>query len=186
MVLFEAKIASNGSRITENFDEAVEELYDARGFGEASDDEKKQLVLSPEESLFLLDAGKITLASGIKEDKLDFESAMHEFAKSFKDIGPRYAAFKDLRNRGFTVKSGLKYGTHFRVYERGVRPRKGERSPLEHAKYLVHAISEGETLAVVEISRFVRLSHSVKKKLWLAVVDSDGDVTYYQTMRVTP
>jgi len=182
-VLFKAKIANNGARITENFDEAVEELYNTRGFGEETDE--KTLFLSPEESLFLLETGKITLTEEGKDD-CNFDGAMHEFRKSFKDISQRYAAFKDLRNRGFTVKSGLKYGTHFRVYERGVRPRKGERTPGEHAKYLVHAISEGETLPVVEISRFVRLSHSVKKKLWIAVVDSDGDVTYYQTMRVTP
>ena len=182
VVLFEAKIAGNGARITENVDDAVDDLYDTRGFGETLED--KTFFLSPEESLFLLDSKKITLTSG--KDILDFDGAMNEFRKSFNDISQRYAAFKDLRDRGFTVKSGLKYGTHFRVYERGVRPRKGERSPLEHAKYLVHAISEGETLPVVEISRFVRLSHSVKKKLWLAVVDSDGDVTYYQTMRVTP
>ncbi len=29
-------------------------------------------------------------------------------------------AYRDLRNRGFIVKSGFKFGTHFRVYERGV------------------------------------------------------------------
>ncbi len=84
------------------------------------------------------------------------------------------------------VRSGLKYGTHFRVYERGVRPKKGVRAPWEHAKYLVHAISEGQTYAVPELARFVRLAHSVKKKLWLAIVDGEGDVTYYQIIRVTP
>ena len=180
---FEAEITSNGASIAGNKD-AIEELYEKKGFGSVKDE--KTLFLSPEECLFLLESGKLALLSG-KKISLCFENALKKFEKSFdKDIGTRYAVFKDLRGRGLAVKSGLKYGTHFRVYDRGVKPTKGSRAPWEHAKYLVHAASEGETISAVELSRFVRLSHSVKKKLWLGIVDSDGDVTYYQIMRVTP
>jgi len=39
---------------------------------------------------------------------------------------------------------------------------------------------------MTELSRIIRLGHSVKKKMWLAVVDNEGDLTYYQTKRIKP
>ena len=56
----------------------------------------------------------------------------------------------------------------------------------EHAKFLVHATSESYQCSVPELARLVRLAHSVKKRIWMGVVDSEGDVTYLQVIRVTP
>jgi len=91
----------------------------------------------------------------------------------------QYKVFKDLRERGYVVKTGFKFGAHFRVYDRGVYPTGG------HSRYLVHVITEGESFEMPEISRAVRLAQSVKKTLILAVVDREGDITYYNLERVT-
>lgn len=158
------------------------EFYEKNGFGDPA--EGGGIEICPEEALYLLEKKRITvLAEG---EELDFDSLLGRFRQLYADVYIRYQVFRDLRDRGLVVRSGLKYGTHFRVYERGVRPKKGVRAPWEHAKYLVHAISEGQTYAIPELARFVRLAHSVKKKLWLAIVDGEGDVTYYQIIRVTP
>ena len=69
----------------------------------------------------------------------------------------RLEAFRDLRERGLLVKTGFKYGVHFRVY-------KGTPDD-DHAKYLVHAVPEGKTMMWPEISRTVRLSGGVKKEI---------------------
>ena len=58
-----------------------------------------------------------------------------------------------------TIKTGFKYGTHFRVY-------KGD-PEKEHALYLVHAVSTTYHSTWPEISRAVRLAHGVKKELLL-------------------
>ena len=42
-----------------------------------------------------------------------------------------YIVFRDLRNRGYIVKTGFKYGSEFRLYERGKSPGDG------HSNYLV-------------------------------------------------
>lgn len=161
------------------------ELYEKNGFGDPI--ESGGIEICPEEALYLTEKKRITVsAKGDNEKELDFDSLLDKFKALYVDIYIRYQVFRDLRDRGLVVRSGLKYGTHFRVYERGVRPKKGVRAPWEHAKYLVHAISEGQTYTVPELARFVRLAHSVKKKLWLAIVDGEGDVTYYQIIRVTP
>lgn len=158
-----------------------QEFYEKNGFGDLTEN---GLEVCPEEALYLMEKKRITVsAEGVE---LDFNPLLDRFRALYVDIYIRYQVFRDLRDRGLVVRSGLKYGTHFRVYERGVRPKKGVRAPWEHAKYLVHAISEGQTYTVPEMARFVRLAHSVKKKLWLAIVDGEGDVTYYQIIRVTP
>ena len=41
-------------------------------------------------------------------------------------------------------------------------------------------------MTLTEFSRLVRLGHSVKKELWIAVVDNDSGVTYYTLGRVKP
>ncbi len=160
------------------------ELYEKNGFGDPI--ESGGIEICPEEALYLIEKKRITVSAEGGKEELDFDSLLDKFKALYIDIYIRYQVFRDLRDRGLVVRSGLKYGTHFRVYERGVRPKKGVRAPWEHAKYLVHAISEGQTYTVPELARFVRLAHSVKKKLWLAIVDGEGDVTYYQIIRVTP
>ncbi len=157
------------------------ELFQKSGFGSVRDD---GLYLAPEEALFLLKKERLEVFEGRK--RIDFEKLFRVFRKIYPEIFIRYQVYRDLRDRGLVVRSGLKYGTHFRVYERGVRPKRGARQPWEHAKFLAHGVAEGEKYTITEISRFVRLAHSVKKRLWLGVVDGEGDVTYFQFTRVTP
>ncbi len=158
-----------------------QDFYERNGFGDLTE---KGLELCPEEALYLASRTKIEVFDG--EKPLTAEELLEKFKQIYSEFYIRYQVFKDLRDRGLVVRSGLKYGTHFRVYERGVKPKKGVRAPWEHAKFLVHAVSEGQIYQIPEMARFVRLSHSVKKKLWLAIVDGEGDVTYYQISRVTP
>ncbi len=68
-----------------------------------------------------------------------------------------YMVYKDLREHGLIVKSGFKYGTHFRVYEKNME---------EHSRYLVHCLAEREEIQ--KISRAVRVSHGVRKELLFA------------------
>jgi tRNA-intron endonuclease len=157
------------------------DIYEKSGFGELTE---KGVELGLEEALYLVEKGKMTVWSG--EKKLSFDEFFEEARKFAFDINVRFVVYTDLRNRGLVVRSGIKYGTHFRVYERGVKPKKGSRAPWEHAKYLVHAMPEGWQFSLPELTRFVRLAHSVKKKLWIAIVDSEGDITYLQTTRMVP
>ncbi|MGC9310542.1 MAG: tRNA-intron lyase, partial [Candidatus Aenigmatarchaeota archaeon] len=56
----------------------------------------------------------------------------------------------------------------------------------EHTKWIVHAIPENYTCSFPELSRAVRLAHNIRAKMLWAVVDEEGDVTYYEVLRKTP
>jgi tRNA-intron endonuclease len=95
------------------------------------------------------------------------------------DRGSKCKVYADLRERGHIVKTGFKFGAHFRVYGRG-------ESITKHSKYLVHVVPETEVYPFHEVSRIVRLAHGVKKDIIFAVVDDEGDITYYKIERITP
>tara|TARA_Y100000310_G_C20679775_1_gene815208 strand:+ start:538 stop:978 length:441 start_codon:yes stop_codon:yes gene_type:complete len=93
-------------------------------------------------------------------------------AKSKKKLNKgqqtNYLIFKDLRKKGYIVKTGLKFGCEFRVYKKKDK----------HARYLVTIIKNKINLK--DLISKNRIAHSTGKKLLLAIVDSQKDITYLQ------
>lgn len=141
-----------------------------KGYGSKRDG---KLHLSLVEALYLMEKGRLSVLGGERTLSSD------ELLSGEDDLLLRYAVYRDLRERGYVVKTGFKFGAHFRVYERGAYPK-------EHSRYLVHAVREDSDISFTELARAVRLAHGVRKKLLFAVVDDEGDVTYYSVERVTP
>lgn len=162
--------------ITENSDEA-RDLFNQSRYGTILENGKVQLSLL--ESLYLLEKGRLTILDG-RNKKIDFE----KFLKKAKRLEPnfwiRYCVFKDIRNRGYIIKTALKFGADFRVYERGVKP--GE----DHAKWIVYPVHESSTLTWYEFSAKNRVAHSTRKKLLVGCVDEESDVTYWEIKWVRP
>ena len=147
-----------------------------RGFGEEKDG---KVMLSPEETLFLKEKRKsFPIVSGKKD--YDFDALMKEFTKGDKDFPRKYIVYRDLRGRGYVVKTGFKFGTHYRVYGRGVRP--GE----AHAIWLVHCVPEEFKCDFHTFSGKIRLAQNVRKKMIYALVDKERDITYYKIERFSP
>jgi len=160
--------------ITEDSDKA-RELFNQGCYGKLLDG-KVQLSLL--EALFLLEKGKMIVYD--RKKILSFE----DFLKKVKKIEPkfwiRYCVFKDMRNRGYVIKTALKFGADFRVYERGVKP--GE----DHAKWIVYPVAEGSTLTWHDFAAKNRVAHSTKKRLMIGIVDDEGDITYYEIRWMRP
>ncbi|MBW3017686.1 tRNA-intron lyase, partial [Candidatus Woesearchaeota archaeon] len=76
--------------------------------------------------------------------------------------------------------TALKFGADFRVYDRGVKP--GE----DHAKGLVFSVPESQGLTWYEFSSKNRVATSTKKRLLIAIVDQENDVTYYEIRWIRP
>lgn len=154
------------------------QLYQKGAFGKPLSGGRLQL--SPLEVLYLLESGKAEAMDGRSGKPLGWEELCRRFSRLDPELVVKYAVYSDLRSRGYVVKTGLKFGAHFRVYGRGEKP--GE----AHSRYLVHALKEGIRLSPPELARAVRLAHSVRKTMLFAVVDDEGDVTYYSLRREKP
>jgi len=154
------EIYKTGNSFFSNRNEAIA-LFEQRKLGELKNG---KILYSLFEVLYLLDEKKIEIIGGKK--KISFEGLIK------KDMKKKYIVFKDLRNKGFVLKEGLKFGVDFRVYEK-------DSYKEGHAKYLLYIV-EKSSLNLRDFSAKSRVAHSTNKKLLLAVVDSEEDITYFE------
>jgi tRNA-intron endonuclease, archaea type len=144
-----------------------------KGFGELED---KVLVLSIIEAAYLVESGKMEVVKG--KDALSFDEIVALGSAKEEEFYNKYLVYKDLRERGLLVRSGLKFGTDFRLYDRGEGVGKG------HSKYLVHVVPEEYTCSFPEMARALRLAKNVNKDMIYAIVDEECDITYYLVDRM--
>lgn len=161
---------------TESSDDA-RSLSNQSCFGVLLDSGKVQLSLL--EALFLFEKGRLEIHDG-KGKPIGFESYVRKAQKLEPNFWVRYCVFRDMRNRGYVVKTALKFGADFRVYDRGVKP--GE----DHARWIVYPVRESSTLTWHDFSAKNRVAHSTKKRLLIGVVDEENDVTYYEIRWMRP
>jgi tRNA-intron endonuclease, archaea type len=103
------------------------------------------------------------------------EPALGRLAKKIEPgIEQRREVYDDLKERQLIVKTGYKFGTHFRAYER---------DPTHtHAPFLVQCVRAADLFEWPQLSRAVRLAHGVRKKLLLAISDA-ASPTYLSMVR---
>ncbi len=130
-----------------------------------------RLVLSSLETLYLMQVGRLALLS---EGKPVTRDEYLEIAKiSDLEMGEKVLVYGDLREHGYIPKTGYKFGHHFRVYT----------GTKVHSEMLVHAVATAGAMPMSTISRSVRLSHSVKKKMLFGCVHTAG-IHYIEFARI--
>jgi len=153
------------------------------GFGKVVED---RLELALVESMFLIDKKKLKVRIKGKKKFIKKKEFYEYVTKNERNFHARFIVYSDLREKGFVVKTGFKFGADFRVYARGVKIKKGPKQAHEHTRWVVHAIPEEFSCSFSELSRAVRLAQNIRTEMIWAVVDSENDVTYYQIKRITP
>jgi tRNA-intron endonuclease len=144
-----------------------------KGFGEESG---KRHEVSLIEAVYLVENEKMDVTDGKKI--LEFDDLLKAGNKVEKDFYSKYTVYSDLRGRGLLVRTGLKFGADFRVYDRGSNVKSS------HSKYLIYVVPEEYTCSLPEMAGKMRMSQTVNKAMIYAVVDEEGDITYYQIDRV--
>lgn len=159
-----------GQTISTNESEAFS-LFKKSQFGQPVG-QKIHYTLS--EALYLTEKNKIQVLQ--KNKILNFNELLNKLKKIDSRIQLKYPVFKDLRDKGYIVKTALKFGADFRVYSKGVKV--GQKG--EHSKWVVFCEHESNKFSWHEFSAKNRVAHSTKKKLLIAILDEEGDVSYYE------
>lgn len=146
--------------------EATEELYDQGSFGRPVEG---GLQLSLVEAAYLLDRGRIKVS--LDGADLDFRSFFEAATAIEAGFEFRYVVYKDLRERGYYVQPGV---TDFRVYPRGGKPGKTA------AEFYVQVISERQPVPLNDLVAPMKVAKQMRKRLMLAVVDEESDITFYE------
>lgn len=158
-IVFDKKLATN----------LLEKEFYGKPFGEA-------LQLSFVEALYLVQHGVLAIETSTGKT-LPEEKLIQAMQRLQPDITQRLLVFRDLKQRGLLVKTGFKFGAHFRAYTK--------HPDVTHAEYLIHVVEKGFNSIWAEISRAVRLAHSVNKEFVFARVDGKT-VEYIKLGRLRP
>ncbi len=140
-------------------------------FGVAKPREKNinaPLELSLLEALYLLENNVIEVYAGDKRISADeLREYSLKIIPRFKEL---YIVYRDLRDKGYVVRRGLKFGCDYLVYEYG--------PGIDHAPYGVQVFRFNEEFDPIDLVRMGRLLHSVRKKLILALTDGEKHIEY--------
>ena len=150
-------------------------LYEQSVYGEPKE---CKMQYSFVEAMYLLERGKLDIYA--EKKKLKKDDFLKFALRQDKDFWVKFVVYRDMRNRGYIVKTALKFGADFRVYDRGVKP--GE----DHAKWILYPVHEKYKMSMYEFAAKNRVAHSTRKRLLLAVVDDENDVSYWNIAWTKP
>ena len=170
------KASLSGERVVTEQSDAARELYDKSRYGKFADN---KVQLSIIEALYLVEKGKLSVFDG-RNREISYDSFLKKSKKKNPNFTIKYAVFKDIRDRGYIIKTALKFGADFRIYDRGVKP--GE----DHARWIVYPVHESKHMTWHEFAAKNRVAHSTKKRLLIGVVDEESDVSYWECRWLRP
>ncbi|MCR4284862.1 MAG: tRNA-intron lyase [archaeon] len=147
-------------------------LFASQMFGE---EVGEKIFYSLVEAFYLVEKGQMELLD-FRDKKLSSSEISRRFESIDKKFKVKYIVFKDLRKRGYIVKTALKFGAEFRVYEKNSK----------HSKWILFPVSENNQMTWQDFSAKNRVAHSTKKNLLIAVVDEECDVSYYEVKWTQP
>ena len=116
--------------------------------------------LSLIEAYYLLEKEKITIFDVLTEKFISKEEFYEIGKKIHYKFNEKYTIFKDLREKGYVPRPGLKFGADFVVYNKG--------PGLEHSSFIVHVLPHDSKITAIDMVRAGRLATSVRKKFVIA------------------
>lgn len=136
------------------------------GIPKPKDDFEAPLILDPIEGVYLLEKGIIQVVSGPKRKNVELEELRAQARQTLDRFDQKYLVYKDLRENGFVVTPGIKYGCDFAIYKHG--------PGIDHAPYIIQVKDIEDELNASEIVKAGRLAATVRKVFILAVVNNEA------------
>lgn len=118
------------------------------------------LVIDLIEGCYLIQMGRL-IAYHVDGRQISLRALKALCRKQYIDFDNKYLVFRILRDGGYVVSPGVKFGCDFAVYEHG--------PGIDHAPYLVQVFKQNDYLTATGIVLAGRLATTVKKQFILAL-----------------
>lgn len=128
------------------------------------------LILDLIEGCYLVESKVLTI-NDINGKKILLKKMKQICRKQYKDFDIKYLVFKKLRDVGYVVSPGIKFGCDFAVYEHG--------PGIDHAPYLVQVVDNRHDITATGIVLAGRLATTVKKQFILAITSTKLSRVYF-------
>jgi len=138
----------------------------------------RPLELSLLESTYLLSINKLRIKRAISNKPISYEELKRIGELHYDRFTEKFIVYTDLRNRGYVVRPGLKFGADFAIYEHG--------PGIDHSLFIVEVIAKSNEVSAIEVVRAGRLATSVRKRFVLATASESGKVRYFVFSWIKP
>ncbi|MCS7115063.1 MAG: tRNA-intron lyase [Nitrososphaerota archaeon] len=129
------------------------------------------LILDLMEGVYLTEKGIISVYEGAEKRKVSLKKLRQKAKTLYEEFAEKYAVYRDLRDKGFVVTPGIKFGCDFAVYKFG--------PGLEHAPYMVSVKRAEAEITATEIVKTGRLATTVRKRFIIALPDLKAGTIRY-------
>lgn len=123
------------------------------------------------EGLYLLEKGLIKVVRGPKKRRVSAKKLREHAARVYDEFDLNYMVYRNLREQGYVVLPGIKFGCEYAVYEHG--------PGMEHAPYMVSVKASSESITSTDIVRAGRLATTVRKRFIIAVPNPKTEEVQY-------
>jgi tRNA-intron endonuclease len=127
-------------------------------------DFNEPLILDLMEAYYLSEKKKLNVFDN-KGKKLTKKELLNVCRNSYSNFDEKIIVYKELREKGYVVTSGIKFGSDFAVYEKG--------PGIDHAPYIVQVYTPESQIKATEVVRSGRLATTVRKQFVIAIVDKN-------------
>jgi tRNA-intron endonuclease len=158
------------------WDEGLSRQLHEQGFYGNMLDEKR-LQISLVEAAYLMSRHGLEIMDSKTDERLERDGFIAEARKIDPAFEGKLKVYEDLREKGLVAKTGFKFGSHFRAYEKIESVKK-----IPHSLYLVDFVEKGHEFILPDLSRSVRLANSVRKEMVFAY-DENG-IQYFSIGRI--
>ncbi len=138
-----------------------------------SNDFNVPLILDLIEAMYLMEKGLIKVTMSGQE--LSADEILSHGAQSYDRLRAKYWVYRDLREKGFVVTPGIKFGSDFAAYKHG--------PGIDHAPFMIQVRLKSDEFSAADIVRSGRLATTVKKEFTVAVPDPVNEKVEYVTFK---
>ena len=140
------------------------------GIAKPKEEFMQPLVLDAVEGLYLMHKKKVSV-SDIQGSKITYTDLIDRLSREIEGFEAKYRVYGELREKGYVVTPGIKYGCDFAVYEHG--------PGLDHAPYVMQVHGSEEPLDAAEIVKSGRLAATVRKS-FIKSVEIGGEIHFLE------
>lgn len=136
--------------------------------GNSKPDEEfeEPLILDPVEGVYLMEKGIVRVVEGKEKKPVSINRLKQISRNHLEGFEDKYQVYKDLREKGFIVTPGIKYGCDFAVYEHG--------PGIDHAPYIIQVRKKFDEITAADIVKAGRLASTVRKTFIIAIVSKES------------
>jgi tRNA-intron endonuclease, archaea type len=129
------------------------------------------LLLDLMEGLYLLEQKRIRVVEGKAKSGVGKAVLLKKARETYRGFRSAYLVYKDLRDKGFVVTPGIKFGADFAVYEHG--------PGIDHAPFIISVETPESVMGPFEVVRAGRLATTVRKQFILAIPGARSEQIRY-------